>query len=160
MCTIPRFIKGVKTVTARAGGSPEIKLVKAFFESGIPLDKSIRVKNISLCPEEFIVECFSQIDLERRYKKKYFCFFNVEVVGVRDGKKTRCILDLTHPNLGIEPDPMVTGAPMSIGIQMLARSKLKGKGVVPPESYFDPETFFYELAKRGIKVLERLEEKR
>jgi len=47
--------------------------------------------------------------------------------------------------------------PMSIGIQMLATDAIKTRGVFTAEgSDINPKAFFSELAKRGIKILERV----
>jgi hypothetical protein len=41
---------------------------------------------------------------------------------------------------------------------MIAMGKVKTKGVVAPEGAFDPVEFIKELAKRGIRVHEKIEE--
>ena len=46
--------------------------------------------------------------------------------------------------------------PASIGAQKLARGEAERTGVIAPEVCFEPEAFFAELGKRGIRVqLER-----
>ncbi len=40
---------------------------------------------------------------------------------------------------------------------MIARGKVKGRGVLPPEASLDAVSFFNELSKRGIKIRERME---
>ena len=49
------------------------------------------------------------------------------------------------------------GIPLSIGAQMLAKGKVKEKGVLPAEACFDPVCFFNELSKRGIEIYEKTE---
>jgi len=48
--------------------------------------------------------------------------------------------------------------PLSIGAQMITDGEVSARGVVPPESAYDPGRFFEELAKRGIQVKEKFEE--
>ena len=46
----------------------------------------------------------------------------------------------------------------STGAQLIARGRVKTKGVVAPEGAFDPLEFIGEPAKRGINVHEEVEE--
>jgi hypothetical protein len=39
---------------------------------------------------------------------------------------------------------------------MLAKGQVEAKGVVPPEIAFPAQTFFDDLAKRGIQVEEEI----
>ncbi len=48
--------------------------------------------------------------------------------------------------------------PLSIAAQMIARGDVEARGVVPPETAIDPEIFFAELARRGIRIHEQVEE--
>jgi hypothetical protein len=41
---------------------------------------------------------------------------------------------------------------------MITDGEVSARGVVPPESAYDPGRFFEELAKRGIQVKEKFEE--
>lgn len=50
------------------------------------------------------------------------------------------------------------GVPLSIGAQMIASGRVKTKGVVAPEGAFDPLEFIKELARRGVRVKEKIEE--
>jgi saccharopine dehydrogenase-like NADP-dependent oxidoreductase len=51
----------------------------------------------------------------------------------------------------------MTGIPASIAAQKLARGEVTRTGVMAPEACFDPQSFFAELAKRGI-VIEELKQ--
>jgi lysine 6-dehydrogenase len=52
----------------------------------------------------------------------------------------------------------MTGIPASIGAQLLAHGEGRGIGVLAPEAAFEPARFISELARRGIRVEERIEE--
>jgi len=52
----------------------------------------------------------------------------------------------------------VTGIPASIGAQKLARGEAARAGVMSPDACFDPLSFFEELSRRGINVIEEEKE--
>ncbi len=52
----------------------------------------------------------------------------------------------------------MTGIPASIGAQLLAHGEVRSVGVLAPEAAFEPAPFISELARRGIRVEERIEE--
>jgi len=85
----------------------------------------------------------------------------VEVVGQKGGKPAKVSLKNGHPPMeswgGKSAYGKNVGIPLSIGAQMIARGKVKGKGVLPPEASLDAISFFNELSKRGIKIHERME---
>jgi len=85
----------------------------------------------------------------------------VEVVGKKGGKPAKISLKNSHPPMeswgGKSAYGKNVGIPLSIGAQMIARGKAKGKGVLPPEASLDAMSFFNELSKRGIKIGERME---
>ena len=49
--------------------------------------------------------------------------------------------------------------PLSIGAQMIARGDITAKGVLPPETVIDPGIFFAELEKRGITIVQNVNQK-
>jgi len=88
----------------------------------------------------------------------------VEVVrslvrGVKGGKKVGVNMDLYVtgiPEWGMGSD-VDTGCPPSVGIQMLARGEITGRGVLPPELCVPVEPYFQEMAKRKM-VVRRIDE--
>ncbi len=65
-----------------------------------------------------------------------------------------CVLVLR----GRQATAKMTGIPTSIGAQLLAHGEGHGTGVLAPEAAFDPTRFIAELARRDIRVEERIEE--
>ncbi len=51
---------------------------------------------------------------------------------------------------GIRVYAKFTGIPFSVGSQLLADGKVKGKGVLAPEACMPSEEFISETRKRGI----------
>jgi len=69
----------------------------------------------------------------------------------------------SHPGMsdwGRQATAKMTGIPASIGAQLLAHGEARGSGVMAPEAAFEPMRFIEELARRGIRVEERIEESR
>ncbi|MCR4407084.1 MAG: saccharopine dehydrogenase NADP-binding domain-containing protein [Anaerolineae bacterium] len=73
----------------------------------------------------------------------------VDVVGRKNGEP-RTISYAVTDKMG-----RLTGVPVSIGALMLAQGTISTKGVVAPEGCIEPESFFAELAKRGIRIEKR-----
>jgi len=85
----------------------------------------------------------------------------VEVKGTRSGREAYRIYRTSHPGMGEwgrQATAKMTGIPTSIGAQLLAHGEGHGTGVLAPEAAFDPTRFIAELARRGIRVEERIEE--
>ncbi len=59
---------------------------------------------------------------------------------------------------GQQATAKMTGIPASIGAQLLAHGEVRRTGVLAPEATFEPTRFIAELARRGIRVEERIEE--
>jgi len=85
----------------------------------------------------------------------------VEVKGTRSGREAYRIYRTSHPGMhewGRQATAKMTGIPVSIGAQLLAHGEGRGVGVLAPEAAFEPARFISELARRGIRVEERIEE--
>jgi saccharopine dehydrogenase-like NADP-dependent oxidoreductase len=85
----------------------------------------------------------------------------VEVKGTRSGREAYRIYRTSHPGMdkwGRRTTAKMTGIPASIGAQLLAHGEGRGTGVLAPEAAFEPVRFISELARRGIRVEERIEE--
>lgn len=66
----------------------------------------------------------------------------------------RIVMDALTESDGVYPAGVLdTGIPCSIAAQLLASGAVRKPGVYAPESILEPEAFFGELGKRGIKVL-------
>jgi len=85
----------------------------------------------------------------------------VEVKGTRSGREAYRIYRTGHPGMsewGRQATAKMTGIPASIGAQLLAHGEVRDTGVLAPEAAFEPARFIGELARRGIRVEERIEE--
>lgn len=162
--TIPRYIQGVKRIEVR-GTWPEknMRLVRALYEYGFLRGDKVKVKGVEISTLDFIAAYLDQAP-EGKEQDLWGYALHVEVNGFREGKSVRHTLTTTHPSAEVEgwEGPRAytrsVGIPLSIGAQMIASGKVKEKGVVAPEGAFEASEFIKELAKRGIKVHERVEE--
>lgn len=72
----------------------------------------------------------------------------VDVVGRKDGEP-RTIRYATVDKMG-----RLTGIPAAIGAAMLARREITRPGVFAPEEVLEPDPFFAQLEKRGVRIVE------
>ncbi len=79
----------------------------------------------------------------------------VVVEGKEKGRRVRYTLDAfaeADRKRGLSAVSIDTGAPPSIVAQKVARGEIRQRGVHPPETCIDPEPFFEEIARRGMRV--------
>ncbi len=151
--TIPRYIR-VKTVTCKGGiipvwaGQEFIRLLSYGLGDAEPID----VKGVLVRPRDFTVallkKVLSKLGGSLTSESQLTKASRVIVKGVKDGNQTTYIYD----RIGNEWE---AGIALSIGAQMVAKGEVKKKGVFPPEGCFEPQKFFQELRKRGLKIIER-----
>jgi saccharopine dehydrogenase-like NADP-dependent oxidoreductase len=158
VATLPRTIgKGVKVVDClmalREEDEQRIKVLK---DMGLTSRKPIDFKGTSISPREFLLHCAPPPDAKARDVAGAI----VEVIGEKDGEKTRCTYSVVQPyheRYRVSALAYLTGVPLSIASQMLAKGDIPELGVLPPEVAIKPKPFFTELAKRGIKIKETVE---
>jgi saccharopine dehydrogenase-like NADP-dependent oxidoreductase len=85
----------------------------------------------------------------------------VVVRGAADGEERHEVLDCHTAGIpawgvGVDAD---TGCPPSIAMQLLRAGVLTARGVVPPERAIPAEPFFAELARRGMRIHRRREQR-
>jgi len=158
VATLPRTIgKGVKVVDClMVHREEDEQRIKVLTEMGLTSNEPIDFKGVAISPREFLLRCAPPPDSKARDVAGAI----VEVTGEKDGEKARCIYSLVHPyHERYEASGLayLTGVPLSIASQMLARGEISQHGVLPPEVAVKPEPFFSELAKRGIKINETIE---
>ena len=80
----------------------------------------------------------------------------VDVFGKQNGREIKAKLWNRHPPMeewgGQAAYYKNIAIPLSIGAEMIAQGEVTVRGVVPPETAYDADRFFEELAKRGIVV--------
>jgi len=155
--TLPRLLgKGVRRVDVRGTWRPEImRALRLFADLKLTGEQSIDFDGRKTSSKAFLRQHILQTAADFGGDGEWAFLLNVEVVGQREGKPIRIVSNTSHPSnaeWGTTATARMTGIPASIGAQKLARGEAKRKGVIAPEACFEPESFFAELAQRGIRV--------
>jgi len=159
--TMPKSL-GAKAVSVRGCFPPHaMRLAKSMLESGLYSEKKISVKGIETTPFDMMFEVLLAMP-ESKETPLWAYGLVVEVYGKKDGRKLKHTFWNRHPSMdewgGKAAYYKNIAIPLSIGVQMITRGDVQVRGVVPPETAFDPDIFFAELAKRRIEIHEKVEE--
>ncbi|MFQ6068385.1 MAG: saccharopine dehydrogenase family protein [Candidatus Bathyarchaeia archaeon] len=155
IASLPKTVgKGVKVVDcAMSYVEEDEQRIRVLNEMGLTRKKPIKINDLEISPREFLLRCAPPPDVNVRDAAGVV----VEVSGEKDSDKTKHTYRLVykhHEKYGVSALAYLTGMPMSIIAQMLAKGEIMKKGVLPAELAVEPEPFFVELAKRGVKILE------
>lgn len=152
--TIPRYIK-VRSVFCKGGivpvwaGQEFIRLLSYGLGSTEPID----VKGVQVVPRDFTASLLKRVlrslSGSLTSEGEIVKASRVIVKGAKGGDK----VTYTYDRIGNDWE---AGIALSIGAQMVARGEVKEKGVFPPEGCMDPQKFFLELKRRGLKIIERI----
>ena len=163
--TLPRFIgKGLRRVDVRGAWRPEtMQALRLFLNYRLITSDSVQVNGTKLRAKEFLRAHLLQAASHGHAGDAgdWAFLLYVEVKGTRAGREARRMYRTSHPGMsdwGRQATAKMTGIPASIGAQLLANGESRGTGVYAPEAVFDPAGFIAELARRGIRVEERIEE--
>jgi lysine 6-dehydrogenase len=163
--TLPRFIgKGLRHVDVRGAWRPEtMQALRLFLNYRLITSDTIHVNGINLRAREFLRAHLLQAASNgyARDAGDWAFLLYVEVKGTRAGREARRIYRTSHPGMsdwGQQATGKMTGIPTSIGAQLLASGEGRRAGVMAPEAAFEPQRFIAELARRGIRVEESIEE--
>lgn len=148
--TLPRFIKGVKTVTNRGGLYPGAlnDLVRALRDIGLFSDLRITVKGTEVSARDYTVAHIRHI-LEHFPQALGLgdtgsvSVFRVEVIGKRGGTASQVIYTGTNEVV------TTTARSLSLGIQMLGEKQVTQPGVLAPEACLPTGPYFEKLADGG-----------
>ncbi len=152
--------KGIRLIETRGTWPPRnMLLVRALYEWGILNNAPIDVEGKRIGVMDAVSRYLQGSEVGTT-TDLYGYALHVEVVGTKEGKKTRNILTHTHPAsdgsvAGWEKLRAYTrcvGIPLGIATHLIAKGRSQGTGVVIPEKAFDPGEVFRELAKRQIMI--------
>ena len=155
LATLPKSIgKGVSDIDCAMSYTKEDEeRISVLTEMGLTRKSPIKFNNIDVTPREFLIKCAPPPDVNI----KDVAGIVVEVSGKKSGKSTKYIYSLVHryhEKYGVSALAYLTGMPLSIAAQKLAKGKTFTSGVFPAETGIEPESFFTELSKRGVNILE------
>jgi len=163
--TMPRFIgKGLRRVDVRGAWRPEtMQALRLFLNYRLITSDFVQVNGTKLRAKEFLRAHLLQAASKwhARDAGDWAFLLYVEVKGTRAGREASRIYRTSHPGMsdwGQQATAKMTGIPASIGAQLLAHGEGRSTGVVAPEAAFESHRFIAELARRDIRVEERIEE--
>jgi saccharopine dehydrogenase (NAD+, L-lysine-forming) len=155
--TMPRFIKGVKTVTNKGNMWPKetdlTDLVKPFSDVGLATTEPLVVNGVEISRRDFMcthMAGFLATALPSVEGVEGLPHFSarVDVLGTVDGVSARYV----YRSAFITDEG--TGWSASYAAQAIAQDKIEVRGVFAPEGCVDPTDFFKYLKARGIDVHE------
>ena len=149
----------MRRVDVRGAWRPEImRALRAFADLGLSGRKTIELHRQTLSTREVLRTHILKHAANFGEEGEWAFLLNVAVLGRRSGESTRFEYVNRHParaEWGTSATALMTGIPASIAAQKLARGEVSRTGVLAPEACFDPESFFVELARRGIFIEQR-----
>jgi lysine 6-dehydrogenase len=159
--TMPKSL-GAKRVSVRGCFPPQaMKIGRVMLEWGLYSDDKVTIKGIEASPFDIMYDLLLEVP-ETKDTPIWAYGLVVDVYGKVKGTPVKDRLWSEHP-----PQEKWGGSaayykniaiPLSIGASMITDGEVSARGVVPPESAYDPGRFFEELAKRGIEIHEQFEE--
>jgi lysine 6-dehydrogenase len=158
LATLPQTIgKGVRVADcAMSYVDEDEQRIKVLNEMGMTDTQAIMVNGASISPREFLLRVAPPPDVNVRDAASIV----VTISGKKDDELVRCAYSLVfrnHEKYGVSALAYLTGMPLSVVGQMLAKGIIKQTGVLPPEIAVKPEPFFKEIAKRGVKITETIQ---
>lgn len=158
--TLSRFIgKGVKYVDCKITVEP---IVASLHKMGLGSDKPIEVKGVKVSPKDVLLTLIPPpVESEDKIATGEIDFvgcYLAEVQGMKNGEK---LMYTMHTGVHTMHEAYETygtpwadvAVPATITATMLAKGRIKVKGVIPPEC-LEPKPFLAELAKAGMTFQE------
>ncbi len=159
--SLPKTFPELKKVSVRGCFPPAtMELVRTMVKYNFYQGEPIEINGTKVKPADFMFK-FLLKNPEAKKNPVWAYGLIVEVSGQKNGKPAKVTLKNSHPSMdawgGRSAYGKNVGIPLSIGAQMLAKGKVKGKGVFPPEASLDSKEFLDELSKRDIQIHEKFE---
>ncbi len=154
--TLPMLVPDIKRVVVRGTWPDEtMDLLKTLLYYGFYENKPVDFDGVSIKPMSFMYKFLLQSPYAKKTKVWAYGLV-VDVYGEKNGKKAMVRLKNWHPKPeewgGERAYFKPIGIPLSIGTQFIAKGRVSGPGVLPPELAYDPDEFFEELERREIKI--------
>jgi len=161
IATLPNTInKGVKIVDcAMTYTEEDEQRIKVLNEMNLTKTEPILIEGVKISPREFLLRVAPPPDVNA----KDVAGTVVEVTGTKEGGPVKCAYTLVYQynkEYGVSALAYLTGVPLSIVSQMLAKGDIERKGVLPPETAIKPKALIAELSQRGVNVSETVQRTR
>ncbi len=149
--------RGVKNVEFKLGISEVMSnALRPLIDMGFVSEEKIPINGSSISPKEFLVNFFNRTKPATNNEAERFVCLRAIATGSKKRKRARVKADLVcgpKKKLGLNnATAYLTGTAASIFAQLLARDKVRDKGVIAPESAVDSGMFLSELEARKIHI--------
>jgi saccharopine dehydrogenase-like NADP-dependent oxidoreductase len=158
--TMPHSL-GARAVSVRGCFPPHaMRLARAMLESGLYGEEPLVIKGIETTAYELMYDVLLRVP-ETKDTPLWAYGLRVEVRGKVSGQDRTFTYWNRHPPQeewgGDAAYYKNIAIPLSIGVQMIGRGDVEARGIVPPETAFDADIFFEELARREIEIHEKVD---
>lgn len=165
--TIPRYIKGLKTVTNKGGIWPRYmaEASKLFKDLGITSMKEIEIRGLKtpvrdiavrivlslpeIAPEETITKIIEEAQKEAGDYAFSGAAICVEIIGKKGGRDVKLTYCTSHTSAAF-----LTAYPTAIGAILLSKLKKIEPGVYAPEGVFNANEFIDAMRKK-LRIIEK-----
>jgi saccharopine dehydrogenase-like NADP-dependent oxidoreductase len=148
--------KGVRKVTFKIALDPDfVQQIRFLRDLGLGSHEAMAINGQLVAPMDMVYALVTSRPCPvRKGPLRQHEVVRAIVSGKKGGQRQTHIVDChsggkSEWDVGFDLD---TAAPPSIAVQMLALGQITRRGAVPPEIAVPTETFFSELARRGIRV--------
>ena len=144
--------KGIKFVYFKGGHSPIFtEKAKFLIDLGLADTKAHIINGKEIVPREILRHLYSEL-IPKDHKPEYFGILRVIVKGKKNRKKTTITIEsLYKAPKGMDMIGIGTAMPLTVAGLMIARNEITRTGTLFPETCIDPNKYFKELKKMGIK---------
>ena len=160
--TLSHFIgKGVKYVDCKITVEP---IVASLHKMGLGSDKPVEVKGVKVSPKDVLLTLIPPpVESEDKIATGEIDFVGCYLAEVQGEKKGEKLTYVMHTGVHSMHEAYETygtpwadvAVPATITATMLAKGRIKVKGVIPPEC-LEPKPFLAELAKAGMTFQETI----
>jgi lysine 6-dehydrogenase len=150
--------RGVRNVEFKLGVSEAMfDTLRPLIDMGFVSEEKIPINGTAISPKEFLVNFFNKMKPAGGTESDRFVCLRAVVSGSKGRKKKAMVkADLIcgpKKKFGLNnATAYLTGTAGSIFGQLLARGKVREKGVIAPESALDSAIFISELEKRKVRI--------
>ena len=160
--SLPRSYPTLRRAAVPGCFPPHVmEIMSAMMRAGLLASHEVTVDGSSLPSTELVRALLWQNPQSKRSPVWAYGLV-VEVLGERNGRKTRCTYRSKHPPQetwgGESAYFKNVGIPLAIGAELIAGGQTSARGVLPPEQALPVAPFFEALGKRGLTVEESIVE--
>jgi saccharopine dehydrogenase-like NADP-dependent oxidoreductase len=136
------------------------KFWRTMVDLGLLEDTPMKMKGADISPRAFLTNWLTP-RLQFKASERDLALLRVEAWGIKDGKKVKITYDLfdyRDLETGLFAMNRTVGFTSSIGALMILDGKITQTGVLSPVNHVPPHEFMEEVKKRGMKIVNKIEE--